>query len=52
MKGETNELETNGTKILKTVKRNEFKNGLQFYNTLVKDEIGDLHADSYSILNR
>jgi hypothetical protein len=45
-----NELETNGRN--KNIRENEFRNGYKHRTNSVKDENGDLLADSYNILNR
>jgi hypothetical protein len=55
LKDKINELATNSKN--KTIRElykgiNEFKRGYQPRNNLVKDENGDLHVDSHSILNR
>jgi hypothetical protein len=55
LKDRTNELEMNSkNKNIRDLYRgiNEFKRGYQPRNNLVKDENGDLLADSQSILNR
>jgi hypothetical protein len=55
LKDKINELATNSkNKNIKDVYRgiNEFKRGYQPRNNLVKDENGDLLADSHNILNR
>jgi hypothetical protein len=55
LKGKINELATNSkNKNIRDLCRgiNEFKRGYQPRNNLVKDENGDLLADSHSILNR
>jgi hypothetical protein len=55
LKDKINELATNGKN--KNIRHlyggiNEFKRGYQPRNNLVKDENGDLLADSHNILNR
>jgi hypothetical protein len=55
LKDEINELATNSkNKNIRYLYRgiNEFKRGYQPRNNLVKDEKGDLLADSHNILNR
>jgi hypothetical protein len=53
LKDEMNELATNSKNIRHLYRGiNEFKRGYQPRNNLVKDENGDLFADSHNILNR
>jgi hypothetical protein len=55
LKDKTNELRTNSeNKNIRDLCReiNEFKKGYQPRSNLVKDENGDLHADSHNILKR
>jgi preprotein translocase subunit Sec63 len=53
LKDKINELATNKNKNIRNLYRgiNEFKRGYQPRNNLVKDENGDLLADSYNIYN-
>jgi hypothetical protein len=55
LKDKINELETNSkNRNIRDLYRgiNEFKRGYQPRNNLVKDENGDLFADSHNIFNR
>jgi hypothetical protein len=54
LKGKINELASNSKQHTRDLYRgkNEFKRGYQPRNNLVKDENGDLLADSHCILNR
>jgi hypothetical protein len=55
LKGKINELATNSkNEIIRDLYRgiNEFKRGYQLRSNLVKDENGDLLADSNTILNK
>jgi hypothetical protein len=53
LKDKINELATNSKNIRDLYRGiNEFKRGYQPRNNLVKDENGDLLADSHNILNR
>jgi hypothetical protein len=52
LKDKINELATNSKNKNLYRGRNEFKRGYQPRNNLVKDENGDLLADSHNILNR
>jgi len=54
LKGNMNELENKQNRNIRDTHRsiNEFEKGYQPRTTIVKDENGDLLADSHSILNR